>query len=325
MPNSLTIVLEWDNIQFAGQDRSDRMLATLIDQCQALHAQHPTIVHFPIELLFCHDSNLFPTQALNAALKEHLTPTSALLNWRSVPIPGARYYALKNEGARHATGDLILFLDSDVIPQPGWLHAMLAPFTDPYLQVLAGNAFIDPVSLYAKTFALAWFFPLPSHGEPLHPTTHFHANNIAFRRATFLNAPFVEIDGSSRGACIALAHRLNKNGIAIWKNPAAEVSHPAPRPGRHFLLRALAQGRDQLLIERNLRPGWRSNLLGTFARLLGHQLKAAVAIFKNSPRVGLSALQIPAALAIACTYYILFFLGEILTYLKVPAMARVRI
>ncbi len=37
----------------------------------------------------------------------------------------------RNTGVAHATGDLLLFTDSDCVPQPDWIERMLAAFADP--------------------------------------------------------------------------------------------------------------------------------------------------------------------------------------------------
>ncbi|MCS6813059.1 MAG: glycosyltransferase [Cyanobacteria bacterium] len=44
---------------------------------------------------------------------------------KAVAADGALYYALKNQGATVATGDIIVFTDSDVYPQPRWVSAIV--------------------------------------------------------------------------------------------------------------------------------------------------------------------------------------------------------
>ncbi len=45
------------------------------------------------------------------------------------PRPGPA--AARNAGIERARGDIVVFTDSDAIPQPGWLAALTAPFDDP--------------------------------------------------------------------------------------------------------------------------------------------------------------------------------------------------
>ncbi len=45
----------------------------------------------------------------------------------------------RNTGLHQAQGDIIIFLDADCVPEPGWLTAMLTPFTDPAVIGVSGR------------------------------------------------------------------------------------------------------------------------------------------------------------------------------------------
>lgn len=305
MTPDVSIVVEWVNVKLAGQPRAEAMLRRLGDELRASSRA--------AEVLLCHDGTPPPADWIEACGLPRV--------WRAVDVPDAGYYDLRNQGARHAAGGILVFLDSDVIPEAGWLDALLAPFSDPSVEVVAGHAYIDPNRLVAKAFALTWFFPLRAAPAPPEAVTHFFANNVAFRRETFVAHPFAPGRDTSRGACVTLAEELGRAGITIWKTTAAQVSHPAPLGGRHFVLRALAQGRDRLARE----GGWRATALGSFTRLVRHAVASAVRILRGYGAVGLPFVQIPAALVVGWAYYACYFAGEIGTFLRVGAVRRVRV
>jgi hypothetical protein len=54
-----------------------------------------------------------------------------------------------------------LFLDSDVIPQAGWLKFLLGSLdNNPAVEVVAGNTFLDLSDFMGRAMALSWLFPL---------------------------------------------------------------------------------------------------------------------------------------------------------------------
>lgn len=52
-------------------------------------------------------------------------------NVRLIQQPNAGPAVARNQGAREAHGDLLLFTDADCVPAPDWMERMLAPFVDP--------------------------------------------------------------------------------------------------------------------------------------------------------------------------------------------------
>lgn len=305
MTPEVSIVVEWDNTALAGSARAATALARLADETAAAGRA--------VEVLVCHDARAEPPISPNGR--------GLRVGWRTIRVPDGRYYQLKNHGAQAAAGSVVVFLDSDAVPEPGWLPALLEPFTDPAVQVVAGHTSLEADSLWSRAFALWWFFPLNAEPAPLEPVTHFFANNVAFRRAALLAHPFPVREGTSRGACVEQAAALGQAGITIWKTTRAQVSHPAPRGWRHFVLRALAQGRDRLARER----GWRATPAGSVATLAWWIGRGTVRTIRFHRSVGLPPAGVPAALALCGLYYGVYFAGELATFVRIPAVRRIRV
>jgi hypothetical protein len=136
------------------------MLRQLVREVEA--AVEHKLATDPVELLVCFDGTGVDESRLAAELSAELEGSKALAR-RLIPVDGGEYYELKNAGARKAIGDVIVFLDSDVIPEPGWLARLIEPFADEDVGVVAGNSYLDPQGFYGKTFALAW---QPGYIEP---------------------------------------------------------------------------------------------------------------------------------------------------------------
>lgn len=315
---SVSIVIEWENVLLSGSSRAERMLELVIAQANRLPACRQILISATDE---------------QPALEQRPAALRADIDWQLLHHPGSHYYALKNLGAQRACGELIVFVDSDVIPEPDWLRQLLAPFEDPAIQVSCGRAYIDASDLYTRAFALFWFFPVRERpradgspqarppGSPWPQTHHFFANNCAFRRDTAARHPFPVSDVSSRGSCLQLAEDLQRAGIAIVLNKRAQVAHPPPLPGEHFMQRALAQGRDRYLRSRGLSR----TLLGSCWRWGRNSARTLVKITLLHRRVRLPLIQVPLAWLIGLTYYGLYWLGEVATMLRLRPVLEITI
>lgn len=327
MNNSVAIVVEWENVLLCEKSRCRRMLAEIRDQINGLKEislkdDFFGTFSFPLKVYFVFDeldvAREAVEQQVGAVLKD-----GPLLRLFFCPAQNKRYYELKNFGGKMAEAAIIVFLDSDVIPQPRWLQDLLTAFRDPKVEVVGGNAFIEPENLYAKAFALGWFFPLKAREARLEPARHFFANNVAFRKEIFLRFPFPEEPRSTRGSCSRLARTLNDRHIGFYKNSGAQVSHPAPNGVFHFFVRGLAEGRDQMmpLTLEYRREAW--ILKQVFYRFWGNLSKSFVRVCRQRKEVDLGFPAVPLAVFILWIYYTTYFFGEILTFVAPAKMAKI--
>jgi len=317
---SLSVIVEWENVLLAERTRCDAMLAMLAGEADRL--TRGGSVATPIQLLVCFDETEVDADGVAASVASEVPLEEGPFEVAFVPAAGAEYYELKNAAARLATGEIVVFVDSDVIPEPGWLEDLLRPFADEQVGVVAGNSYIEPTGVYGKAFALGWFFPLRSNESVVRPVSRFYANNVAFRRQVLQRFPFPELEGTSRGSCWRLSTILRENGVAIVESTGAKVAHPPPNGFVHFLRRALAEGRDRYLAAvpyGSRRPRLR---VGTFGRLNRHLRKSTTSIVRDFDRVGLPAPGVPVAIAISGSYYVLCAIGELMTIASPRFMIR---
>jgi hypothetical protein len=307
-----SVVVEWENARLAGMGRGTRMLAALAEQVRALGRA--------VEVLVVRDPGGTDADTLGPLLVDKLGTAP----WRLVDAPGGRYYELKNRGAAEARAPIVVFIDSDAVPDRGWLAALVGPFADPEVQVVAGNTYVDPQGLVGRAFALGWFFPLRSDAPAGQGSTdHFWANNVAFRRELLLSNPFPgQEDGATRGACVELADCLRGKGVRICKSTAAQVSHAPPQGLQHFLVRALADGRDYALqLSRSGMPRWRLPLRCS-RRYLKKTWRKLAAIARDRRQIDLGLPFVPAAWAVMGAYYLLAWLGALAATVAPGPMSR---
>lgn len=298
VPVDISVIVEWENVLLAEMTRCTRMLEQLGRQAAASTRS--------VEVLVMFNPEQVDGATVEAAVARHLPAA------RVETGPGLHYYQLKNLGFSRARGRVIVFLDSDVIPEDSWFEALTEPFwSRPDIQVLAGTTYLDPHDLTSRAFALGWFFPLRSTGSGLETGDKpFFANNVAFRHAILATHPFPDMAaGMTRGACGRLKEALRGHGIAIWSSQAARTSHPAPKGLAHFLARGFAEGRDSAMqCEQRGIPTWR-NGLRTVRKVFSNTRRMVVRTLRHGRRIGLPAWQFPLAVGLMAVFYLEACLG----------------
>ena len=323
----LSVIIEWANARLGGDARAVRLLERLDRQWQEIQRRdYPATLSRDArvflegltpraELLLVTSTTL--ASGLEARLRALLSETFDV----AVHVaPGLEYYPLKSFGGGLAGGDLLLFVDCDVLPDEGWLAQLLGSFVRPEIQVVCAQTYVAPVDLWSRAFALGWTYELRNAGAGLRMPGKTYANTIAFRAPVFRTTGFRSVGRRSRGASSLLREDLARLGMAVWENSAAGVDHPPPGGFRHLVIRALAHGRDHYMTDgenRSLRRLGRSVGVAIMRLRLGFRRTR-----QHSRAVGLRRVAVPVALGIMCAYYGTMALGGILTHVSPGFMSR---
>lgn len=134
-----------------------------------------------------------------------------------LPGPQRGPAANRNHGAGQASGDWLVFLDDDCLPQPGWLEGFAEALRlQPHLQILEGRTCSDRQRLRHDEEA-----PVNETGG------YLWSCNLAIRKACFvaLNG-FDESFPHAAMEDVDFRARLRKAGFSVAFVPAATVVHP---------------------------------------------------------------------------------------------------
>ena len=298
-----SIVIEWENALLSEVARTRKMVQVLQEQILNLRNEE-----FEVFVLF--NPEQVDRQFIESILAIDISDDFNSI-CKVISAKGMHYFELKNLGAKIATGDVVIFLDSDIVPEERWLDCLIDVFYKmDHANVLHSSYYIDPVDFVNKAFAINWFFPLRSESNALVEVDSFFANSVAFKRQFFLERTFPSLsDGRTRGACKMLSKQIRDEGFPIYKVNAAKVSHPAPSGLKNFFIRALAQGRDSAL-KRKFKYNFLMNSLRTW---FGASKKIIIRVPFNTLRdfskVNLSIWQVPFAIVMMMVFFFVVGLG----------------
>lgn len=226
---SFSIVVETENLAMAD-------LQHLYAAIDALAAQNPPPTTAN-EVLLIDSGDLSPQ--VKQAIQRRYT-------WLTIhPAPAdITYYGAKMLGAKIATGEILVYYDSDCTYEPQWLQTILQSFEHADIQVIAGETRTRGIGIYGTAMALAYIFPQYSGQTQLQQSSQYYLNNVAFRRQVLLTHPIPTDLPLYRGNCVIHAKQLMRAGISIWRQPQARASHAPPNGWFHFYWRFLLIGYD---------------------------------------------------------------------------------
>jgi GT2 family glycosyltransferase len=197
----------------------------------------------------------------------------------------------RNAGIDRASGDVIAFVDDDVVPAADWLSHLVAPVVSGRADAAGGRVALDPSVplphwLGDDYLGYLAYYDRGVEQHELAGDDFVLTANAAFRTEQLRTlGGFDEVLGPRAGAPMVnddvdLCRRLVAAGARIVYVPDAVVVHDLP-PSRltrsYMIRRAYAQGRSDWLLdrERNIRRplGGAQGIVVHARRLLGHRVR----------------------------------------------------
>lgn len=215
----------------------------------------------------------------------------------------------RNAGIRAATGEVLAFLDSDCVAEPGWLAALLPAFHDPAVGAVAGRLSWTPPETVAELFSSLFTLQTPSVGSRYARWTPggggFSTGNLAVRRnlANHLGG-FAE--DTTVGEDHDLCARIYAAGYQIQYVPEAVVLHRHRTTFRAMLRQGFVFGQGHpFLIRRHLQRGLWLDLPGKSVAWEGCPMRGWVDLASADKKLlGLlvAGLLLPPALVLVPAY-----------------------
>ncbi len=144
--------------------------------------------------------------------------------------------AARNRGIAEAQGDVLIFVDSDCLAQPGWLETLLGRMAGGE-DVVAGSVTFPADNYWTLADNLSMFHDfmphMPAGSRPYLPTL-----TLAIRRhVAEVVGPLDETFPGAAGEDIDWTIRMRLAGFRLYFEPRAQVMHTPPRTGPRGVIR----------------------------------------------------------------------------------------
>jgi hypothetical protein len=146
----------------------------------------------------------------------------------AIAVDDPWYFEMKNQGVRETSGEIVVLADADVVPEPGWLEAIVTGI-EGGADVVAGvslfrtNKLPSGHGLMQIAASISWALH-GSSADPHSDDVYFQAHNVGFRGSVIRAHPF-RTDIRHRVAGMFLPAELKEHGARLRFQPAQKVAH----------------------------------------------------------------------------------------------------
>jgi GT2 family glycosyltransferase len=234
-----------------------------------------------------------------AAMERRHTPFAR----RLLQQPHGGPAAARNLGVEHARGELVLFLDDDVLPRPDVIEAHVAVHRASPDTVAIGPMYPPPdwprpAWVRWEEEKLAWQYEAMAAGKFECSPRQFYTANASLPAALFRAAGGFDVR-FSRAEDVELGFRLRDRGARFVFLPDAGVFHYASRTFESWCRTPYQYGRFDVMMHHE--KGHETLLLATqefHGRHPANRLLARLCVGRRGPtRAAVSALRLAAAAA----------------------------
>lgn len=219
-------------------------LARLLDHLEVCRTTHPEI-EFSVELAV--DGS---TDGTREMLARRRTGFPLRISWERNQGPAAA----RNRAIGAARGDVLVFLDDDVMPVPSLLHEHLQVHRQDEMAVVTGPMLAPPnvdLAPWLRWEALMLGKQYQAMAAELYAPTprQFYTANASIRRGHLLATGGFD-ERFTRAEDVELAYRLEKRGARFTFVPRAIVLHEPDRTFESWLRVPYEYGRHDVIMER---------------------------------------------------------------------------
>jgi glycosyltransferase involved in cell wall biosynthesis len=155
------------------------------------------------------------------------------------------YLESKKYGAEIATGDIVVYADSDVTYQDSWLLNLLYGFiVAPGATIVMGDTRVRGSSVYDIAMQIVWMLDVLPAISSTRATFHFDLNNFAIKRFVMCDAPIFTGLPLYRAHTVEMRKQLFDRGYSAVRVPNARGLHLAPETFMDWFSRCMIQGAD---------------------------------------------------------------------------------